>query len=140
MEVQFNRPTQAEDRRMRRILVGGIALWFLHQNAIYSLSSVSCNWGWFPFRIGALTGLQIVETLITLAALALMLVLIVLPYRAWRRFQSERPADNPHLLQDTEKDRRPMQAFIIMMLNSFLGLFILAAFVPIYALKVCSQV
>jgi len=125
---------------MRRILVGGIALWFLHQNAIYSLSSVSCNWGWFPFRIGALTGLQIVETLITLAALALMLVLIVLPYRAWRRFQSERPADNPHLLQDTEKDRRPMQAFIIMMLNSFLGLFILAAFVPIYALKVCSQV
>jgi hypothetical protein len=139
MDIQFNQPTQAEDRHMRRILLAGIGLWFLHQNIIYALSSISCTWGWFPFRLAGLTGLQVVETLITLTALALMLVLVYLPYRAWRSFQSEKPAENPHMLQDTEKDRRPLGAFIIMMLNSFFCVFMIATFVPVYALHVCSQ-
>jgi threonine/homoserine/homoserine lactone efflux protein len=81
--------------------------------------------------------LQLVETMITILALLLMLLLIYLPWRDWRRFQSERPRDNPQLLEDTEKDRRPLVAFVTMLLNCFYLLFIVAAFVPIWALKPC---
>src|SRR3954453_12104906 len=96
--------TQYDEQQTRRSLLLGIAVLFVYLNVSYGLSSLSCVWGWFTFKIGGITGLQAVETVITLIALGLMLVLVYLPWREWRSFQTEKPTNNPHLLQDTEKD------------------------------------
>jgi hypothetical protein len=138
MDISTSLP-QHEERQTWRSLLFGILVWFLHQNIVYGLASLSCVWGRLSAKIGGMSTLQLVETLITLAAMLLMLYMIYLPWRDWRRFQSERPQDNPQLLEETEKDRRPLVAFITMLMNSFFLLFILASFVPIWALKPCLQ-
>jgi hypothetical protein len=43
------------------------------------------------------------------------------------------------LLQDTEHDRRPLVAFVALMLNSFLFLFAGAFLVPLFMLSACGQ-
>jgi hypothetical protein len=106
---------------------------------VYGLSSLACTWDWLSFRVAGVTGLQLVNTLLTLAALALLSATIFWPWRHWRRFQTEKPTASPHLLHDTEKDRRPLVAFIAMLLNSLFFLFVLASLVPLYALNVCAQ-
>jgi hypothetical protein len=130
-------PIEREERQTWRSLLGGTLTWFLHQNIVYGLASLSCVWGRLSARIGGVSTLQVVETILTIIALLLMLFWIYLPWRDWQRFQSARPKDNPQMLEETEKDRRPLVAFITMLLNSLYLLFILAAFVPIWTLKPC---
>jgi len=139
MEIIKSPYLKSDERPTWKSLFWGTAIWFLHQNLVYGLASLSCTWGRLSARIAGVSALQFVETAITLVALLLMLVMIYLPWREWRRFQSERPKDNPQMLEDTEKDRRPLVAFITMLLNGFYLLFIIAAFVPIWALKPCVQ-
>jgi threonine/homoserine/homoserine lactone efflux protein len=139
MDISTAQPTQYDGRRTSRSFFLGIAIWFLDQNIIYALPSLACKWNWFPFSIAGLSGLQVVELIFTLITLALMSILIYLPWRNWRSFQSERPPENPEMLQDTEKDRRPLDAFIVMGLNSFFLLFTIASFVPIFALNACTH-
>jgi hypothetical protein len=137
MEIVKSPYLKSEERPTWKSLFWGTVIWFLHLNIAYGLASLSCVWGRLNARIGGISMLQLVETMITILALLLMLLLIYLPWRDWRRFQSERPRDNPQLLEDTEKDRRPLVAFVTMLLNCFYLLFIIAAFVPIWALKPC---
>ncbi len=132
--------TQTQELQTRWSLFLGILVWFLHQNILNAIISVSCKWGWFTFPVGGLSGLQLVEMAITLIALLAILVLIYLPWRNWRNFQSKRPTDNPQLLQETEEDRRPLLAFIAMLLNGFFFLFVIATFVPTFVLKACGQI
>ncbi len=139
MDANNTAIARTDDRQTRVALILGIALWFLHQNVIYALASVSCVWGWFTFNVLGMPGLQVVEVIITLIAIALMAGLIYLPWRNWRAFQTEKPRDNPHLLQDTQKDRRSLMAFVAMLLNSFFFLFIIMFFVPMLALNACGQ-
>lgn len=133
--VQTNH--QKEEQQARRSLLLGIAIWFFHLNIINSLISLSCQWSWFPFKIGEAPGIKIVAAILTLLVALVMLYLIYLSWRSWRAFQTENPIKNPDLLQDTEKDSRPLVAFIAMLLNSLLLLFAIALFVPIFALKAC---
>jgi hypothetical protein len=123
----------------RRSLLLGLLVWFVHLNLTYGLASVACVWGWFSFHVAGLSGLPLVEALITLVAAVVLAVLVVLPWRDWRAFQTDRPPENRHLLHDTEKDRRPLLAFIAMLLNSFFLLFVIASFVPILALNACGS-
>ena len=131
--------TKPGERRTRRSLFLGITIWFLHLNILNALTSVSCKWGWLTFPVGALSGLQFVEMIISLIVLLAMLYLTYLPWREWQMFQSEKPTRNPQMLKDTEDDNRPLIAFIVMLLNSFLLLFVIATFVPILALKACGH-
>lgn len=132
--------TAPERERQTRIsLVLGIVVWFLHLNITYGLTSLACRWGWFSFVAGGLSGLHVMQIVITLAAMAIMVVLIYRAWRHWRAFQTQPPAINPHLLADTEKDRRPLIAFVAMLANSLFLLFIVAQFVPLFALNACSQ-
>jgi hypothetical protein len=131
--------SHSDAQRTRWSLILGVTIWFLHLNLFYGLASLACVWGWFSFRLAGLPGLAVVEASLTTVALALMLLMIYLPWRGWRRYQSLRPSANPGLLHDTERDRRPLTAFMAMLLNSLLCLFILAAFVPIVTLNACSQ-
>jgi hypothetical protein len=137
MEIVKSPHLKSDERPTWKSLFWGTAIWVLHQNIVYGLASLSCMWGRLSARIGEATTLQVVETIITAVALLLMLFMIYLPWRDWQRFQSEQPKENRQMLEDTEKDRRPLVAFITMSLNSFYLLFILAAFVPIWALKPC---
>lgn len=138
MDVSKVQLTKREERRTSLSLFLGIAVWFIDLNAVYALPSLTCNWNWFPFTVAGIPGLLIVEGLITLIAMALMLFLIYLPYKNWRAFQSERANGSPHRLMDTEKDRRPLMAFVTMLVNSFFFLFIIAFFIPMIALNPCA--
>ena len=131
--------TESDERKARWSLFLGITIWFLHLNVLNALVSVSCKWGWLTYPIGGLSGLQLAETIISVIVMLAMLVLIYLPWRIWQEFQTEKPTENPELLQETEEDSRPLLAFIAMLLNGFLLLFVIAAFVPVFALRTCGQ-
>jgi hypothetical protein len=139
MEVTTKLQTQRDDRQIRLSLLAGIAVWFLHLNTIYALASLSCRWNWLPFRLSSLAGAQVLETIITLVAVLLLALLIYVPWRRWRAYQGRQAADQPHMLADTERDRRPLLAFVTMGLNGFLLLFAIALYVPIFALRACGQ-
>ncbi len=130
---------KANNSLARWSLVLGITLWFIDLNTVYALPSLACEWNWFPFTVAGIPALVFVEAIITLIAGLLMLLLIYLPWRNWRRFQTATPRDNPQMLQDTEKDRRPLMAFVAMLANSFFLLFMLATFVPMIALNACAR-
>jgi hypothetical protein len=131
--------TQHDEQQTRRSLLFGMVIWFLHLNVIYGVASLACKWGWLSSSVAGVSALQLVETGITLVTIPVMLLLIYLPWRAWRRFQTQEPASNPRMLQDTEQDRRPLLACVVMGLNSLFLLFVVATFVPIFALNACGQ-
>ncbi len=130
---------KTSNRLARWSLVLGITLWFVDLNTVYALPSLACEWNWLAFMILGIPGLVFVEAAITLVSMLLMLVMIYLPWRNWRAFQTEKPTDNPQLLQDTERDRRPLMAFVAMLANSFFLLFMIATLVPLFALNVCAR-
>ncbi|MGE5251366.1 MAG: hypothetical protein ACM3QS_14265 [Bacteroidota bacterium] len=132
--------TKAEERQTRLSLFLGIGIWFLHQNLLNAFTSVACTWNLFRFRVAGLPGLQFIEVLISLVALAAMVYIIYLPWRNWRRFQTKQPPRNPQMLENTEEDRRPLLAFVAMLLNTFFLLFIIATFVPLLVVHACGSV
>jgi threonine/homoserine/homoserine lactone efflux protein len=134
--IDLSKPS---DQQTQWSLFLGITVWFLHLNIVNALISVACKWGGLAVPVGSLSGLQIIEGLITLVTILALLFLIYLPWRQWRSFQSKKPAKNPQLLKDTENDRSSILAFIAMLLNGFLILYTLATFVPTLALKACGQ-
>jgi uncharacterized membrane protein len=131
--------TKAEEKHIRWSLFLGITIWFLHLNILNALISVSCKWGGLTFPVGGLSGLQLLEGILTLITVLAMLYLIFLAWQPWRNFQTEKPLTNPQLLQETEENRPPLLAFIAMVLNGFLVLYIIVTFVPTFALKACGQ-
>lgn len=136
--AKVQKPTIIE-RLTRWSLALGILIWFLDLNTVYSLASVGCEWGWFPFTIAGIPGLVFVEGVITLVALLLMGWLIYLPWRKWRAYQTAPPGHNAQILNDTEKDWRPLTFFVSMLVNGFFFLFMIAFFVPMIALNACAK-
>lgn len=116
----------------------GITIWFLHLNTLNALTSLSCKWGWFSFTVFGMSGLRFIQLIFTCIALLLLAGMVYVPWRGWRKYQTTKPIQNPHLLRDTEQDRHPLEAAIAMVLNSFLFLFALAFFVPLLALNACA--
>jgi uncharacterized membrane protein len=138
MDALKNESPKAIERQTRWSLILGIVIWFLYLNTLNALTSVSCKWGWFSYNIAGMPGLQFIEALISLVVILLLLGMIFLSWRNWRSYQSKKPADNPQLFQDTEEDRRPLMAFVTMLLNVFFFLFAIATFVPMMTLKACG--
>jgi hypothetical protein len=130
---------EPNERQTRWSLFLGILIWFLHFNILNALTSTACKWSLLSARVGSITGLQFVEAFISLVSLLLVFFLLFLPWRVWRSAQSTKPVTNPELLQQTEESRPPFLAFVAMLLNGFFFLFILASFVPIFALHACGQ-
>jgi hypothetical protein len=126
--------THVRDRQTWQSLLAGIVIWFLHQNTVYALTSLACKWQWFPTPIAGIPGQRFFQIVVTLVAVPLLLVTIYLPWRNWRQFQTDRE----HMLHDTEKDRRPLMAFVTMLLNALLLLFVITSLVPILTLNPCG--
>ncbi len=130
---------QGNQQQNHRSLFLGMLVWFLHLNILNALTSVSCKWHWLTFRIAGMEALRFVEMIIGLVALLVMAYLVYLGWRNWRRLQRKKPAQNPHMLRDTEEDRGAFLAFLAMMANGFFLLFILATFVPMFSFAACGQ-
>jgi hypothetical protein len=127
------------ERPTWRSLLAGSLVWFIHLNASYELASVACKWGQLSSTVAGVPALSVVEAGLTAAAALLLLAFIYLPWRDWRQYQSAPPKRNPHLLRETEQDRRPLAAFVTMLLNSTYLLFAIGVFVLIAALRPCAQ-
>lgn len=138
MHVIKNQFPKAEDRQPLWSLGLGITVWFIDLNVVYALASVACKWGWFPFTIAGIPGLLVVEGAVTLLSLLAVLYLVYRSWRAWRIYQAQKPQNNPDVVTVTENDRRPLMAFIAMLLNGFFFLFLIASFVPLAALNACA--
>jgi hypothetical protein len=117
----------------------GVIVWFLHLNVVYGLPSLACRWGWFSFTVAGLSGVQFVELLLTILAGVLLVGCIYLSWRDWRRFQTVKPPQNPRMLRETEHDRRPLIAFVTMLLNALFLLYVLGFILPILTLNPCGQ-
>src|SRR3954453_4334972 len=123
MSAQAYETVRVNDRRTWQSLFFGIVVWFLDLNIVYPLTSVSCHWGWFPFTIAGIPGLRFIQLVASAIAAILLIVFIVLPWRNWRPFQHD-----PRLpMTQTEADRRPLMAYVTLLLNSLFLLFVLAS-------------
>lgn len=131
--------TKAEEQLTRKSLFLGIAVWFLHFNILNALISVSCKWGGLTVPVGGLSALQVLEAVISLITILGLLYLMGLAWRNWQTLQSEIPARNPQLVQDTDEKRQALMAFIAMGLNGFFALYTLATFVAMFSLRTCGQ-
>jgi uncharacterized membrane protein len=121
------------DRQTWQSLLFGMVVWFLHLNLVYSLPSLACHWGWFPFTVAGLSGLKFIQLIATAVAAILLVVMIYVPWRNWRPFWR----DDAQLMHQTEADRRPLIAYVTMLLNALSLLFVLASVVPILTLHPC---
>ncbi len=130
---------KGDDKWTRWCLFLGITIWFTDLNTVYALPSLACQWGWFSFKFAGLSGLVIVEGIISLVAILLILLMIYLPWRDWHRVRAERAAQGPGILTETEKDRHSLMPFVVVLVNAFFLLFIIATFVPMVLLNACAQ-
>ena len=138
-DVSTSQPVQSQslqrsDRQTLLSLIAGAVIWFLHLNIVYPLTSVACKWEWFPFNEAGMTSMRTIQLVITFVAAVLIFITIYLPWHQWRGFQTDRQ----HMLSQTEKDRRPLLAFITMAMNMFLLAFVVTSVVPILVLSPCS--
>jgi fumarate reductase subunit D len=129
-----NQFSQRNDRLTWLSFFAGAIIWFLHLNIVYPLTSLSCKWEWFPFDDAGMTSLRSIQIIITFVAALLIAILIYLPWRNWQHFRT----DSQHVMSDTEKDRRPLMAFVTMGLNLFFLAFVVASLVPVLTLSPCN--
>lgn len=133
-ETSHSDPIPDNDRQTWLSLIGGAAIWFVHLNLVYPLTSLACKWEWFPFTDAGMTSLRTLQILITGIAAVLVFIMIYLSWHIWRRFQTHQQ----QMLSQTESDRRPFMAFVALGLNLFFLAFIVSSVVPILALSPCN--
>jgi hypothetical protein len=134
MNASTGHITYNHDRQTLLSLLAGSAIWFLHLNVVYPLTSLACKWNWFPVEIMGMSGLLFVQLALSVIAALLIGITIYLPWRNWRHYQTEKN----QIPQQTEKERRPMMAFVTMLVNVFFLIFVVGSFVPIMALHACG--
>jgi len=127
-------PKSVNQRSTAVSLFLGFAVWFLHLNSMYFLTSESCKWGWFPYPIAGLSGLHFAQLALTIIAALFIVRMIWLAWRNWRQFQT----DNDHILERTMQDRRPLIAAVTLSLNILFLLFACAFFVALFSLNACG--
>lgn len=139
MPASTTRLPKTAQQTNHRALILSMLVWFTHLNLLYTLNNVSCKWAFLNFSLGGIAALQWLEVLISLIALAVIAYMTVLAWRNWRRLQSQPPADNPHMLRQTEEDRGAFLGFLALGINIFFLLFVIGTFVPMLTLKACGQ-
>ncbi len=110
-------------------LVAGTIVWMLHLMIVYPLTSLTCEWGWFPFMVGALSGLQVIQLVVTVIA---AVITIVAGYFA---FQSRRRLGNGGM-PDTSRHR--FMAWLGLALNIMFTALIVISVIPILTLPPCG--
>ena len=116
-----------DDRTTWRSLLLGVVVWFVYFNLVNALTSLTCQWGWFSFTIAEIPGVVSV-----IAGLALTFLI----YQSWRIWHPMQ-ADGQQVLERTEADRRPLMAFVTMLLNGLFLVFMLASIVLVLSINAC---
>ncbi len=133
MSILSGENVKASDRHTWRYLVAGVAIWFLYFTTVYPMTSLACNWGWFPYTIAGVPGLRVVQIVVTLVALVLVAIVIYLPWRNWRQLH----AAQSDAIEAAGLNRHLFAAFVTAIVNGFFLLFVLTSFVPILVLNPC---
>src|SRR3982751_2150436 len=98
--------TSVKDRSTWLSLLAGTVIWFLHLNIVNAITSLTCEWGWFPFTIAGIAGLRFIHIVVSLIAGVAIAAIIVLSWRSWHKGQPTQ----------TEADRHHLMAFVTMLL------------------------
>ncbi len=130
---------QQDQKQNHRTLIWGALIWLTDFLLLDALNSVSCKWAFLTWPLAGLAAVQWLEIAISLVALLLIAWMVYVPWHNWRALQKRKPADNPHVLADTERDRGAFLAFLSMGLNIFFLLFVIGTLGPMLALKACGQ-
>ncbi|MEQ8673825.1 MAG: hypothetical protein RLP44_18460 [Aggregatilineales bacterium] len=125
--LPHDNPTPAGVKRWQLwfSLFAGTFVWVLHLLTVYPLTSLTCEWDWFPSEIAGLHGLRFIQILITLVALAIVLQAGYFAFNIQRHLT---PQNSRHLFM----------ARLGLALNIIFAGLIAFAVVPILALPVCG--
>jgi NAD/NADP transhydrogenase beta subunit len=122
-------PTGVKSWQLWFSLAAGIVVWVVHLMIVYPLTSLTCEWDWFQYTVGSLTGLQIVQIAITLVAGAITFIAAVLAFR-----------NRQHLMNNEalEVNRHRFMAALGFALNIMFTALIMIALIPILSLPQCG--
>ncbi len=122
-------PTGVKSWQLWFSLVAGTVVWALHLMIVYPLTSLTCEWGWFPFTVGTLTGLQVVQIVATVISGLITLIAGVFAFR-----------NRQHLMNDDslEINRHRFMAELGLALNIIFTALIVISLVPIFLLPPCG--
>jgi hypothetical protein len=140
MAASTTKLPKKEQQQTQSSLFRGMLVWFLDLILLNSLNSVACEWHWLTSTVGWMDTLQFLEIGISLVALVLIGYLIYVPWRNWRGLQRQQPAQNPHMIEDTQEDRGALLSFLAMGLNAFFFLFVIATLVLMFSFTACGQI
>ena len=107
-------------------LAAGTVVWLIHLMIVYPLTSLTCEWGWFPSTVNGLTGLQVVQIIITIIAAIIIAVAGVFAFQNQRRLRTQ------------EINRHYFMAQLGLALNILFFALVVVSLVPILSLPVCS--
>jgi hypothetical protein len=110
-------------------LAAGVVVWMIHLTAVYALTSLTCEWGWFESSGDGLTGLQVVQIALTVVAAAITIVAGLLALRGLRR------------MRDTDAGaagRHRFMAQLAVGLNLIFTALIVISLVPVLTLPQCG--
>lgn len=122
-------PTGVKSWQLWFSLVTGIVVWVVHLMIVYPLTSLTCEWGWFQYTAGSLTGLQIVQIIVTLVAGGITLIAAVLAFRNRQRLINN---------ESLEVNRHRFMAALGLALNIMFTALIVIALIPILSLPQCG--
>ncbi len=122
-------PTGVKSWQLWFSLVAGTVVWVIHLMIVYPLTSLTCEWGWFPFTVGPLTGLQVVQIVVTVISGLITVVAGVFAYRNRQRLMND---------ESLEVNRHRFMSELGFALNVIFTALIVISLVPILVLPQCG--
>lgn len=112
-------------------LAAGTVVWMIHLTAVYALTSLTCEWGWFGASYGTAgpSGLQVVQIVLTAIAAAITIIAGVLAVRGLRRMRGDDPE---------AAGRHVFMARLGIGLNILFTALIVISIVPVLTLPQCG--
>ncbi len=110
-------------------LAAGTAVWVIHLLLVYALTSLTCEWGWFPFEVGGLAGLKVVQISITLVTGAVTILAGSFAFQNQRRLADATRADS---------GRHYFMARLGLALNLIYTALIAVSLIPILIIPPCA--
>lgn len=122
-------PPGIKSRNLWLSLAAGVVVWVIHLFVVYALTSLTCVWGWFPFEVGGLSGLQVVHIVVTIIAALITVMAGFLAFQNKKRLREQIPADT---------NRHYFMAQLGVALNLLFTALILLSLIPILSLPACA--
>jgi hypothetical protein len=134
--AKMSHKLQTPHARILLCFIGGTFVWATYLLFVYSLTSLTCYWGWFMAPEGYFgLGLKITQIVATVIALGIIAYFGFVAFKEWMRAGIEGNSE----IGETQQARNPMLAFVTMLLNSLYSLIIVVSLLPIFMLPTCAK-